>query len=76
MIRCFGYCHTRLLLQLQVEVTELEKALFTLDKKDEANPAMKNRRRSTKHKENADTEYKELMSELKTKLKEYGEPLA
>ncbi|KAH8799915.1 hypothetical protein F5882DRAFT_514544 [Hyaloscypha sp. PMI_1271] len=73
MARSFGYCHTRVLLELQVEVTELEKALFALDKKDEANPAMKNRRRSTKHKENADTEYKELMSELKTKLKEYDE---
>ena len=76
MIRSFSYCHTRLLLQLQVEVTELEKALFTLDKKDEANPAMKYRRVSTKHKENSDTEHTELMSELKTKLKEYGELLA
>jgi hypothetical protein len=76
MTRSFGYCHTRVLLELQVEVTELEKALFALDKKDEANPAMKYRRVSTKHKEDADTEYKKLMSELKTKLKEYGEPLA
>lgn len=73
MIRSFSYCHTRLLLQLQVEVTELEKALFTLDKKDEANPAMKYRRVSTKHKENSDTEHTKLMSELKTKLKEYDE---
>jgi hypothetical protein len=76
MVRSFSYCHTRLLLHLQVEVTELEKALFALDKKDEANPAMQYRRVSTKHKENADIEYTELMSELKTKLKEYGEPLA
>ena len=76
MVRSFSYCHTRLLLQLQVEVTELEKALFDLDKKDEANPAMNYRRISTKHKENGDTEHTDLMTELKAKLKEYGEHLA
>jgi hypothetical protein len=47
--------------------------MYELDKKDEANPAMKYRRISTKHKENADTTQTELMSELKAKLKEFGE---
>jgi hypothetical protein len=73
MVRSFNYCHHRLLLHLQVEITELEKAMYELDKKDEANPAMKYRRISTKHKENADTAQTELMSELKAKLKEFGE---
>jgi hypothetical protein len=73
MVRSFGYLHTRALLQLQVEITELEKALYALDKKDETNPAMNYRRISTKHKENADNEHTVLMSEIKAKLKEYGE---
>jgi hypothetical protein len=73
MVRSFSLLHTRALLQLQVEITELEKAQYALDKKDETNPAMKNRRVSTKYKENADNEYIVLMGEIKAKLKEYGE---
>jgi hypothetical protein len=73
MVRLFNYCHNRLLLHLQVEITELEKAMYALDKKDEANPAMNYRRTTTKNKEDTDTEFTELMSELKAKLKEYGE---
>ncbi len=73
MVRSFSRCHNRLLLHLQVEITELEKALDDLDKKDEADPAMKYRRISTKHKENEDTGLATLMSELKDKLREYGE---
>ena len=73
MIRCFSRSHHRLLLVLQVEITELEKALDELDKKDEANPAMKYRRISTKHKEGEETDLTDLMSELKAKLIEYGE---
>ena len=76
MVRTFGYVHNRLLLILQVEMTELEKALLELDKKDEGNPAMNNRRVSTKHKENGDTELLDLITELKKKTKEYGEHTA
>lgn len=76
MIRSFNYCHNRLLAILQVEITEIEKALLELDKRDEANPEMVYRRHSTKHKENEDTTYAELIGELKSKLKEYGKLLA
>lgn len=54
-------------------MTELEKELMVLDKKDAGDPAMNYRRFSTKHKENEDTEHTELMSKLKAKMKEYGE---
>jgi hypothetical protein len=73
MCRSFKYCHNRVLLHLQVEITELEKAIFDLDKKDEENPAVQYRRRSTKHKEGSNNELRALMNELKAKLKEYGE---
>lgn len=72
MCRSFKYCHNRALVHLQVEITELEKALLELDKRDENNPAMQYRRRNTKHKDGWDTELKDLMEELKAKLKEYG----
>jgi hypothetical protein len=71
MCRSFKYGHNRVLLHLQVEITELEKAIFNLDKKDEENPAMEYRRRSTK--EGSNKEQTALMGELKAKLKEYGE---
>jgi hypothetical protein len=61
------------LLHLQVEITELEKAIFDLDKKDEEDPAMQYRRRSTKHREGSNNQLRELIKELKAKLKEYGE---
>jgi hypothetical protein len=73
MCRSFKYCHNRVLLHLQVEITELEKAIFDLDKKDEEDPAMQYRRRSTKHREGSNNELRELIKELKAKLKEYGE---
>lgn len=76
MVRRFNYGHHRLLLYLQVEITEVEKALFELDKKDETNPDMDYRRFSTKHKENEDAKLVEVMGKLKVKLKEYGEPPA
>ncbi|KAE9380011.1 hypothetical protein N431DRAFT_324088, partial [Stipitochalara longipes BDJ] len=71
--RSFTRCHHRLLLHLQVEITELERALDELDKKDEADLAMKYRRTSTKHKENMDNSLADLMDELKVKMKEYDE---
>ncbi len=73
MCRGFKYCHHRLLVHLQVEITVLEKELLELDKKDEANPAMQYRRRTTKHKEHWDSELRELRKELTAKLMEYGE---
>jgi hypothetical protein len=54
-------------------MTELEKALYELDKKEERDPAMTYLRVSTKHNENAHNDHTKLMNELKAKLKEYGE---
>jgi hypothetical protein len=73
MCRSFKLCHIRLLLHLQVEITIMEKELFELDKKDEANPAMEYRRRTTKHKEHWDSEQRELRKELTAKIMEYDE---
>jgi hypothetical protein len=73
-LRGFKYCHYRILLERQVEITELERQLFELDESDAANPDMHYRlRKMLKHKEGWDTGRIDLMRELTEKLKEYGE---
>jgi hypothetical protein len=72
MVRGFSRWRHRLILHLQVEMTELEKALDELDKRDAADPAMMYRRVSTQQRQNGNTEQVELMSKLKAKTKEYG----
>jgi hypothetical protein len=73
MHRSFKYCHNRVLLQLEVQITELEKDLFELDKKDNADPDMEYRLKTTEHEQGWNTEQLELFEKLKAKLKEYGE---
>jgi len=75
MHRGFKYCHNRLLLQLEVQITELEKDLYKLDKEDEVDPEREHRLRWTEHEEQWDTEKMELLDKLTAKLKDYGDIL-
>ena len=73
MHRGFKYLHSRGLLHLEVQITELEKELYKLDREDAANPDMIYRLRSTKHEKDWDAAQADLMDKLMAKLKEYGE---
>jgi len=76
IFRAFNQCHCRILTQLEVEITEIEKQLLELDRADEANPSMEYRLRKSKHKEGWDTAQRDLLREMQLKLKDYGEPHA
>lgn len=73
MHRSFKYCHNRVLLHLEVQITELEKELYKLDKEDAADPNMAYRLGSTRHEEGWDDAQVKLLDKLISKLKEYGE---
>ena len=73
MHRSFKYCHNRILLQLEVQITELEKELYKLDKEDAADPDRQHRLKWTEHEEGWDPAQEVLIGKLKSKLKEYGE---
>jgi hypothetical protein len=73
MFRGFRRIHSRVLLQMEVEITQLENALDKLDKEDDADPNMWYRLSNTEHDEDWDPRQKELFDQLLTKLKEYGE---
>lgn len=72
MHRGFKRLHNRLLLQLEAEITELEKDLDKLDKED-AEAATNYRLMSTKHEEDWDASQVQLFDKIKSKLKEYGQ---
>jgi hypothetical protein len=57
MHRSFKYCHNRILLQLEVQITELEKKLY----------------KWTEHEKGWDAAQEELIRELTSKLMKYGE---
>jgi len=75
MFRGFKRSHARILLHLEVQISELEKELDKLDKEDVANPAMRYRLTKTKpkHDENWDPKQYNLMEQLCQKLKEYDD---
>jgi hypothetical protein len=73
MHRGFKYCHNRVLLLLEVQITELEKELYKLDKADSADPSKAWRLKSTKYEENWDATQEKLIDKLISKLKVYGE---
>ena len=72
MHRSFKCCHNRVLVQLEVQITELEKKLYILDKEDAADPDRIHRLQWTEHEEGWDPAQVKLIDELKSKLKEYG----
>ena len=74
MFRGFKRAHIRILLHLEVQISELVKELDKLDQEDSANPAMRYRltKSKPKHDENWDPKQHRLMELLCQKLKEYG----
>lgn len=72
IFRGFKQSHVRVLLQLQVEINELEKALLHLDKSDETSSTTNNRLRSTEFEDGDDTAQRDLLNELRLKLLQYG----
>jgi hypothetical protein len=73
MHRGFKNCHNRILLHLEVQITELEKKLDNLDKEDAADPDREHRLKWTEHEEGWDAAQTELIDTLISKLKKYGE---
>jgi hypothetical protein len=74
VFRAFKNSHCRILLELEIEITEIERELDELDIADDANPGMQYRLRGMlPHEIGWDTARLELMARLKEKLKEYGE---
>jgi hypothetical protein len=73
IFRRFDQVRFRLLLQLEIEMTELEKELFDLDHKDAVDPNRNHRLIRTKHLNGWDNTQRELLDKVRNKLKEYGE---
>ena len=72
IFRGFKRLHARILLQLEVEISQLEEALDKLDKEDHADPARRYRLTKTKHEKDWDPMQRNLLDQLREKLKEYG----
>ena len=73
IFRRFRLIHCRLLVRLQVEITELEKRMLELDRKDaEVGSATGYRLRTIEHREGWDSENITLSEQLMAKLQIYG----
>ncbi len=70
IFRGFKYCHTLLLLEMMVEITEMGKTLSAQDKSDAANLSW---RLTTIYEEGEDPTRRDLLKKLEVRLKEYGE---
>lgn len=80
MVRRFGTTRFRILLHLQVEITELEKQLDELDLSDsntgpDSETDYRYRLRINEWHEGWDRKQKDLIQTLKEKLSEYGRPI-
>jgi hypothetical protein len=73
MFRRFGEVHLRVLLDLQAEIEVLEMSLFRLDEQDYKHPEMHYRLHDGEHEESWDPAKKNILGELQTKLRIYGE---
>jgi hypothetical protein len=71
--RRFGLLFCRVLLQLQAEITALEKELFQLDTKDEANKDRHYRLRSIDDRKEWDPAQRNILKQIRQKLSIYGE---
>lgn len=79
MYRRFGILHARLLLDKQVELTELESQLATLDHRDDS-PSDKEDNRwrlysYVSHPDGDNTERRALVELIDNKMKAYGMPI-
>jgi hypothetical protein len=73
IFRRFGLLHCRILLELQIEITELENRLVALDRKDaEPGSSTGYRLRTAHYQPGWDAEQKELLELLREKLLAYG----
>lgn len=73
IFRLFKHGHTRTLLRLELEITEIEERLFELELSFVNDPNNKHQLTSTTFKEGENEEYKDSLQKLKEKIKEYGE---
>jgi hypothetical protein len=71
--RRFGLLFCRVLLQLQGELTVLEKKLLELDTQDAANENLHYRLRSSDDSETWDPAQRNILKQLQEKLSIYGE---
>jgi hypothetical protein len=72
IFRGFKYGHARILSQMQIEITEVEKELFKLDTSDATNPITESRLRTTGFEKGGDTTQTDLIHKLHLKILEYG----
>lgn len=72
IFRRFGHIHSRLLLDLTVQITALETRLSRLDEEDaKASPETHNPLRTTYDEEGRNAEKEQLIEEIKAKMLEY-----
>jgi hypothetical protein len=71
VFRRFGNLSARALVQLQVDLTELEKKLHDLDDADALDPVMSYRLRGFEDFEGWNSAQRDLISEIRVKLGEY-----
>lgn len=70
--RRFGLLSARILVQLQIDLTELEKKLHEIDAADAASPTMKFRLNGYENFNGWNTEQSELVSKIREKWCQYG----
>jgi hypothetical protein len=73
LLRGFKREHARLLQVLEVEISEIAKALDQLDKEDDADPKMWHRLTNTMRGHEGDSRSTELLDQLEEKILRYGE---
>ena len=72
IFRGFKRVHARILLQLEVEISQLAKDLDKLDKEDDADPNMWYRLSNTEDDKDWDPRQRDLINELRGKINAYG----
>jgi len=70
--RRFGVSHCRILVQLEIEITQLEKYLSEIDRQDSADESMAWRLHTTEFPDSHNSPKKEVLEQLKSKLLVYG----
>jgi hypothetical protein len=73
VFRRFGQLSARTLIQLQMDLSELEKKLFELDDQDASDTMMQNRLRGYENFPGWTSTQRDLLCEIKMKLTEYCE---
>ena len=74
MTRGFKYLYSRMLIETEVELTELEKKLLEADKHEAAHPAPNFVLRYMGEERDGNKKHKELRKTIREKLKEHSKP--